>query len=62
MASVDKALERFRRSLSGGNTYEAQQLVKTAYHRTRSRKLLDDSRNLLEKAAVLQLEHDQVCK
>ena len=58
--SVEKSLEKFRKSLEKGSVYEAQQLNKTVYHRLRSRKLLDESRDLLEKAACLQLDHEQV--
>lgn len=60
MTSVARSLEKFRASLENGTFYEAQQLVKTVYHRLRSRKLLEESRELLEKAACLQLQYQQV--
>lgn len=60
MANVEKSLEKFKRSLVNGTYYEAQQLIKTVYHRLRSRKFLEESRDLLEKASCLQLEHAQV--
>jgi len=60
MSSVEKSLEKFRASLEKGSIYEAQQLIKTVYHRLRSRKLMEESRELLEKAACLQLDHHQV--
>jgi len=60
MSSVEKSLEKFRVSLEKGSIYEAQQLIKTVYHRLRSRKLMEESRQLLEKAACLQLDHEQV--
>ena len=58
--SVEKSLEKFKTSLKKGSVYEAQQLIKTVYHRLRSRKLLEESRDVLEKAACLQLDHEQV--
>lgn len=60
MSSLEKSLAKFKRSLDSGAFYEAQQLVKTVYYRLRSRKLLEESRDLLEEASCLQLEHAQV--
>jgi hypothetical protein len=59
---VEKSLEKFRVSLEKGSIYEAQQLIKIVYHRLRSRKLMEESRQLLEIAACLQLDHEQVRK
>ena len=60
MASVDKSLEKFKAQLEKGSAYEGQQFIKTVYHRLRSRKLMEESRELLTEASCIQFSHDEV--
>ena len=58
--SVSKILSRIENATTTEAAYEAQQMLKTVYHRLRSRKKLTDSYDLLQQGARLQLEGDQV--
>ena len=60
MSAVEKAITKFKTSLWSGSEYEAQQFVKTVYHRLRSRKCFEDSRDLLKQAACAQFDKDEV--
>ena len=53
-------MQRLNQSLEAGQAYEGQQVIKTVFHRFRSRKRLLDSYRLLEEGAVAQLQHNQV--
>lgn len=57
---VERALEKLQLSLEAGQAYEGQQVIKTVYHRLRSRKKLLDSYQVLESGAMLQLQQGQV--
>eukprot|EP00798_Chlamydomonas_sp_ICE-L_P027490 gene27490-4796_t len=46
--------------VASGNYYEAQQMLKTIYHRHRSRKHFQESYEILKGGAVMQLEKRQV--
>lgn len=59
MSSVEKAISKFISTIDNGSAYEAQQFIKTVYHRLRSRKLLDESRNLLTEAVCIQFQHNE---
>jgi hypothetical protein len=58
--TVDKQIEKLRATVESGAAYEAQQILKTVFHRYRSRKKLQDSYDLVERGAILQLQHGQV--
>ena len=58
--SVERVLSRIREARTDQDAYEAQQMLKTIYHRLRSRGKLHDSYDLLQRGAVLQLSHGQV--
>lgn len=58
--SVNKVLSRIENATTTEAAYEAQQMLKTIYHRLRSRKKLAESYDLLQKGARLQLKGDQV--
>lgn len=60
MSSVKKSLDKFKSHIEKGSVYEGQQYIKTVYHRLRSRKLLQDSRELLKEASCIQLGQDEV--
>lgn len=60
MTAVDKPIAKFQSTLEKGSVYEAQQFIKTVYHRFRSRKLYQESRDLLKIAACIQLESNEV--
>ena len=57
---VSKALTRLKEGLSDQEYYESQQVVKTVYWRYRTRKLLQDSYELLQAASQAQLTDGQV--
>lgn len=54
-----QALARLRDGLAGGDAYEAQQTVKTAYYRLKARGQLQDSYELLQQAAGEQFRAGQ---
>ena len=58
--STEKALQKLQQYLLVGQSYEGQQMIKTVYHRLRSRKKLVESYQLIEEAAKLQLQDGQV--
>lgn len=58
--SVARILSRIENATTTEAAYEAQQMLKTVYHRLRSRRKLQESYDLLQKGARLQLERDQV--
>lgn len=60
MSGVEKAVEKLQQSLKASQAYEGQQIVLTTHSRLRSRKKLVESYQLLEQAAVLQLQQGQV--
>lgn len=60
MSGVEKAIEKLQQSLKANQAYEGQQIVLTTHSRLRSRKKLTESYQLLEQAAVLQLQQGQV--
>ena len=60
MSSVGKSIVKFKSHIEKGSVYEGQQFIKTVYHRLRSRKLLQDSRELLKEASCIQLSHNEV--
>ncbi len=49
-----QALVRFAETVSSGAYYEAQQVLKSVYHRMRSRQQLENSYELASRAAVIQ--------
>lgn len=49
-----QAIARLREGLAAGDAYEAQQSVKTAYHRLKARRQLEEGYDLLQQAAVVQ--------
>eukprot|EP00884_Botryococcus_braunii_P015051 jgi/Botrbrau1/23547/Bobra.0141s0018.1 len=59
-SGVEKQLEKLRATVDSGASYEALQIVKTVYHRYRSRKKMLDSYQLLEEAAIMLLNRGQV--
>ncbi|KAK9815065.1 hypothetical protein WJX73_006334 [Symbiochloris irregularis] len=59
-SGVDKAVEKLRQCLAADQAYEGQQIALTTHSRLRSRKRLVESYQLLEQAAVLQLQQGQV--
>lgn len=58
--SSDKVLKRIRDAPNEEAAYEAQQMLKTIYHRLRSRGKLHDCYELLQQGAIAQLEKNQV--
>ena len=58
--AVSKAVRRLEEGLANHEYYESQQVVKTVYWRNRTRKLLDDSYDLLVAASQAQLTQGQV--
>ncbi|KAK9846633.1 hypothetical protein WJX81_007997 [Elliptochloris bilobata] len=58
--STDRVLEKMRANLDRGAFYEAQQMLKTVYFRYRSRRLYQESYDVLEDGACLQLRQGQV--
>ncbi|EIE25182.1 hypothetical protein COCSUDRAFT_65140 [Coccomyxa subellipsoidea C-169] len=58
--SVNKILSRIENATTTEAAYEAQQMLKTVYHRLRSRKKLTESYDLLQQGARLQLKGDQL--
>lgn len=57
-----QALARFAETVASGATYEAQQVLKTVYHRLRSRGQLQQSYDLAARAAVTQFgAHQPTC-
>ena len=58
---VSKAVKRLEEGLANQEYYESQQVVKTVYWRYRTRKLLQDSYDLLIAASQAQLTNGQVC-
>lgn len=60
MSNVDKSIDKFKSKIEQGSVYDAQQFLKTVYHRLRSRKAYDGSRQLLQLAACIQYKHDEV--
>ena len=61
MSNVEKSIEKFKSHIKKGSVYEAQQYIKTVYHRLRSRKLLEDSRELIKEASCIQLGNNEAC-
>ena len=59
MTTVDRSITNSVQHWEKGSVYEAQQFLKTVYHRFRSRKLLDESKELLQIAACIQLQHNE---
>ncbi|KAG1661971.1 hypothetical protein FOA52_007143 [Chlamydomonas sp. UWO 241] len=57
---VAKAVEKVRRVMDTGSHYEAQQMVKTIYHRHKARRQLEESYAVLREGAVLQLQASQI--
>lgn len=58
-AGVAKAVLKLKASIDAGNSYEAQQMLKTVYHRFRMRDQLGDAYQLLEEGACMQLGRGQ---
>ena len=58
--STDRVLEKMRANLEKGAFYEAQQMLKTVYYRYRSRRLYQESYNVVEDGACLQMRQGQV--
>ncbi|GFR50924.1 hypothetical protein Agub_g13243 [Astrephomene gubernaculifera] len=58
-SSVAKTLARIRGSVEAGAYYEAQQMYKTSYHRSKARKQLSDAIQILQEGAVTQLSYGQ---
>lgn len=57
-----QALARFAETVASGATYEAQQVLKTVYHRMRSRGQLQQSYDLAARAAATQFRaHQPTC-
>ncbi|EFJ40193.1 hypothetical protein VOLCADRAFT_121754 [Volvox carteri f. nagariensis] len=57
--SVEKTLARIRESVESGAYYEAQQMYKTSYHRSKARQQFADAVAILQEGAVTQLAHGQ---
>lgn len=53
--SVDKVLARIRNAPNEEAAYEAQQMLKTVYHRLRSRGKQEQAYDLLQQGAQAQL-------
>ena len=61
MSAVAKSIKKFEAYIREGEAaYEAQQFIKTVYYRSRSRKAYEESRDLLEQAACIQYERNEV--
>lgn len=60
VSALNKPLQKLQLSLQAGQAYEGQQMIKTVYHRFRSRKKLVESYQVLEGAATQQLAAGQV--
>lgn len=60
-AGIEKAVAKLTQCLKADQAYEGQQIILTTHSRLRSRKRLVDSYQLLEEAAILQLQQGQVC-
>ena len=58
--STDRVLEKMRANLEKGAFYEAQQMLKTVYYRYRSRRLYQESYDVVEDGACLQMRQGQV--
>eukprot|EP01025_Chloroclados_australasicus_P010459 TRINITY_DN14239_c0_g1_i10.p1 TRINITY_DN14239_c0_g1~~TRINITY_DN14239_c0_g1_i10.p1 ORF type:complete len:319 (-),score=22.47 TRINITY_DN14239_c0_g1_i10:87-1043(-) len=52
-------LEKIQQRVEEGQFYEAQQLIKTTYHRQRSKRKFEEAFNVLSEGAQLQLKHGQ---
>lgn len=59
VSALNKPLQKLQLSLQAGQAYEGQQMIKTVYHRFRSRKKLVESYQVLEGAATQQLAAGQ---
>ncbi|PNW82537.1 hypothetical protein CHLRE_06g282950v5 [Chlamydomonas reinhardtii] len=59
-ASVAKTLARIKGTVAEGAYYEAQQMYKTAFHRSKARNQLADALQILQEGAITQLAHGQV--
>ena len=57
--SVEKVIARLRDAPNEEVAYETQQMLKTTYHRLRSRGKVQDSYDLLRRGAIEQLEKKQ---
>ncbi|PNG99818.1 Golgi to ER traffic protein 4, partial [Tetrabaena socialis] len=53
-------LARIKGSVESGAYYEAQQMYKSSFHRSKARQQLDDAFTILQEGAVTQLAHGQV--
>jgi uncharacterized protein (DUF2267 family) len=58
--SAERVLSRIRDARSDQDAYEAQQMLKTVYHRLRSRGKLEEGYDLLRLGAQAQLSQGQV--
>lgn len=59
-ATTDRVMYKMRANLGRGAFYEAQQMLKTVYYRYRSRRLYQESYDVVEDGACLQLKEGQV--
>ena len=59
-ATTDRVMDKMRANLDRGAFYEAQQMLKTVYYRYRSRRLYQESYDVVEDGACLQLKQGQV--
>jgi hypothetical protein len=57
MTAVSKAVERCLAQIAAGNSYEAQQMFKTVYHRYRTRKQVQEAYQVLQVRAPAACMH-----
>ncbi|GAX73846.1 hypothetical protein CEUSTIGMA_g1296.t1 [Chlamydomonas eustigma] len=60
IGGVEKTLEKIQKMIDSGSHYEAQQMLKTIYHRHKARKQISESYKILAEGAAMQLQHHQV--
>lgn len=59
-ADVQKHITRAAATIESGACYEAQQTLKTVYHRFKAKKQNKESYELLQQGAIVQLSHRQI--